>query len=51
MPSGKPFVLLSAVSIALLTTGWNGFVLASPWTLAVAGLALLTGWLTRPDGE
>ncbi|MEI3580900.1 MAG: hypothetical protein V8Q30_13450 [Acutalibacteraceae bacterium] len=37
--------------IALLTTGWNGFVLASPWTLAVAGLALLTGWLTRPDGE
>ena len=82
MPSGKPFVLLSAVGaavavllaalrhpnrgrsrlpavltaagavgIALLTTGWNGFVLASPWTLAVAGLALLTGWLTRPDGK
>ena len=39
------------VGIALLTTGWNGFVLASPWTLAVAGLALLTGWLTRPDGK
>ena len=82
MPSGKPFVLLSAVGaavavllaalrhpnrgrsrlpavltaagavgVALLTTGWNGFVLASPWTLAVAGLALLTGWLTRPDSE
>ena len=51
MPSGKPFVLLSAVGVALLTTGWNGFVLASPWTLAVAGFALLTGWLTRPDGE
>lgn len=44
-------MLLSAVGIALLTTGWNGFVLASPWTLAVAGLALLTGWLTRPDSE
>ena len=82
IPTGKPFVLLSAVGaavavllaalrhpnrgrsrlpavltaagavgVALLTTGWNGFVLASPWTLAVAGLALLTGWLTRPDGK
>lgn len=82
IPTGKPFVLLSAVGaavavllaalrhpnrgrsrlpavltaagavgIALLTTGWNGFVLASPWTLAVAGFALLTGWLTRPDGK
>ena len=82
IPTGKPFVLLSAVGaavavllaalrhpnrgrsrlpaaltaagavgVALLTTGWNGFVLASPWTLAVAGLALLTGWLTRPDSE
>ena len=51
--SRLPAVLTAAgaVGVALLTTGWNGFVLASPWTLAVAGLALLTGWLTRPDGK
>ena len=51
--SRLPAVLTAAgaVGVALLTTGWNGFVLASPWTLAVAGFALLTGWLTRPDGK
>ena len=39
------------VVIVLLTTGWDGIVFVTPWTLPAAVLMFLTGWLTRRSKE
>lgn len=50
----RPAALLcaaGAAAIALFTSGLNGIVLFTPWTLPAAALALLTGWFARRSEE